>query len=51
MIGGGGEVIPPHPDGTQRHHGEKRDSPLENPEANTKELQGTAIGTCVNDSS
>ena len=22
VIGGGGEVIPPHPDGTQRHHGE-----------------------------
>ena len=29
VIGGGGEVIALHPDVTQRHHGEWRESPLD----------------------
>ena len=38
VIGGGGEVIALHPDGTHRHHGERRESPLDEPEKDTREL-------------
>ena len=39
VTGGSGEVITPHPYGTQLHHGEWRESHLDDPEANTRELQ------------
>ena len=38
MIGGGGEVIALHPDGTQRHHEDWRESPLDDIEGNSREL-------------
>ena len=36
LIGGSGEVIALHPDGVQRHHGEWRVSPLDDPESNLR---------------
>ena len=39
LIGGSSEVIALHPDGVQRHHGEWRVSPLEDPESNLRELK------------
>ena len=37
LIGGSDEVIALHPDGVQRHHGEWRVSPLDDPESNMRE--------------
>ena len=39
LIAGSDEVIALHPDGVQRHHGEWRVSPLEDPESNLRELK------------
>ena len=39
VIAACGEVIALYPDGRQRHHGECRESPLDDPEASTWELQ------------
>ena len=39
LIGGSDEVIALHPDGVQRHHGEWRVSPLDDPELNLRELK------------
>ena len=39
LIAGSDEVIALHPDGVQRHHGEWRASPLDDPESNLRELQ------------
>ena len=39
MIAGPDEVIGLHPDGVQRHHGERRVSPLDHPESNLRELR------------
>ena len=39
LIAGSDEVIALHPDGVQRHHGEWRVSPLDNPESNLRELK------------
>ena len=39
LIPGSGEVIALHPDGVQRHHGEWRVSPLDDPESNLRELK------------
>ena len=39
LIGGSGEAIALHPDGVQRHHGEWRVSPLEDPESILRELK------------
>ena len=39
LIGGSSEVIAVHPDGVQRHHGEWRVSPLDDPESNLRELK------------
>ena len=39
VTGGSGEVITLHPHGTQLHHGEWRESHLDDPEANARELQ------------
>ena len=36
LIGGSDEVIALHPDGVQRHHGEWRVSPLDDPESNLR---------------
>ena len=38
LISGSDEVIALHPDGVQRHHGEWRVSPLDDPESNLREL-------------
>ena len=40
LIAGSDEVIALHPDGVQRHHGEWRVSPLDDPESNLRELKG-----------
>ena len=40
LIAGSDEVIALHPDGVQRHHGEWRASPLDDPESNLRELKG-----------
>ena len=39
LISGSDEVIALHPDGVQRHHGEWRVSPLDDPESNLRELK------------
>ena len=39
LIGGSDEVIALHPDGGQRHHGEWRVSPLDDPESSLRELK------------
>ena len=39
LIAGSDEVIALHPDGVQRHHGERRVSPLDDPESNLRELK------------
>ena len=39
LIAGSDEVIALHPDGVQRHHGEWRVSPLDDPESNLRELK------------
>ena len=39
LIAGSDEVIALHPDGVQRHHGEWRVSPLDDPESNLRELE------------
>ena len=39
LTGGSDEVIALHPDGVQRHHGEWRVSPLDDPESNLRELK------------
>ena len=39
LIGGSNEVIALHPDGVQRHHGEWRVSPLDDPESILRELK------------
>ena len=39
LIAGSDEVIALHPDGVQRHHGEWRASPLDDPESNLRELK------------
>ena len=39
LMGGSDEVIALHPDGVQRHHGEWRVSPLDDPELNLRELK------------
>ena len=39
MIGGSSEVIALRPDGVQRHHGEWRVRPLDDPEWNLRELK------------
>ena len=39
LIGGSDEVIALHPDGVQRHHGEWRVSPLDDPESNLRWLK------------
>ena len=39
LIAGSDEVIALHPDGLQRHHGEWRVSPLDDPESNLRELK------------
>ena len=39
LIAGSDEVIALHPDGVQRHHGEWRVSPLDDPESNRTELK------------
>ena len=42
LIAGSDEVIALHPDGVQRHHGEWRVSPLDDPESNLRELNSSA---------
>ena len=39
LIAGSDEVIALHPDGVQRHHGEWRVSPLDDPKSNLRELK------------
>ena len=39
LTGGSDEVIPLHPDGVQRHHGEWRVRPLDDLESNLRELK------------
>ena len=39
LIAGSDEVIALHPDGVQRHHGEWRVSPMDDPESNLRELK------------
>ena len=39
LTAGSNEVIALHPDGVQRHHGEWRVSPLDDPESNLRELK------------
>ena len=39
LIRGSDEVVALHPDGVQRHHGEWRVSPLDDPESNLRELK------------
>ena len=39
LIAGSDEVIALHPDGVQRHHGEWRVGPLDDPESNLRELK------------
>ena len=39
LIAGSDEVIALHPDGVQRHHGQWRVSPLDDPESNLRELR------------
>ena len=42
LIRGSDEVIALHPDGVQRHHGEWRVSPLDDPELNLRELKSSS---------
>ena len=44
LIAGSGEVIALHPDGVQRHHGEWRVSPLDDPESNLSTRPGPSVG-------
>ena len=39
LMAGSDEVVALHPDGVQRHHGEWRVSPLDDPESNLRELK------------
>ena len=39
LIAGSDEVIALHPDGVQRHHGEWRVSPMDDPESNLRDLK------------
>ena len=48
LIAGSDEVIALHPDGVQRHHGEWRVSPLDDPESNLRELKSAL---CAHDGS
>ena len=43
LIGGSDEVIALHPDGVQRHHGEWRVSPLDDPGPNVRELKEAPV--------
>ena len=43
LIAGSDEVIALHPDGVQRHHGQWRVSPLDDPESNLRELKKSAL--------
>ena len=48
LIAGSDEVIALHPDGVQRHHGEWRVSPSDDPESNLRELEKCS---CAHDGS
>ena len=43
LIAGSDEVIALHPDGVQRHHGEWRASPLDDPESNLREFKSALV--------